>query len=304
MAVIQSNFNKESMTQALVGIIGGSGLYQMNALQDPREHLMSTPFGAPSDVLMTGRVHGVAVAFLARHARGHRLLPSEVPYRANIHAMKQLGVRYLLSVSAVGSLREEFKPLDMVLPDQFIDLTKHRDSTFFGNGAVAHVSMAQPVCAAAANVLARAVRNVLALDASDHGVTLHEGGTYVCIEGPQFSSMAESNWYRTMGAGVIGMTNLPEAKLAREAQMAYTTLAMVTDYDCWHPREAHVTANLALANLFKNADRAQQVVAEAIRLLGAGQPASEAHSALKNALVTQPEAMAPEVRERLAVLLN
>jgi 5'-methylthioadenosine phosphorylase len=304
MAVIQSNFNKESMTQALVGIIGGSGLYQMNALQDAREHLMSTPFGAPSDVLVTGRVHGVAVAFLARHARGHRLLPSEVPYRANIHAMKQLGVRYLLSVSAVGSLREDFKPLDMVLPDQFIDLTKHRDSTFFGNGAVAHVSMAQPVCAAAADVLARAVRKVLALDASDQGVTLHEGGTYVCIEGPQFSSMAESNMYRAMGAGVIGMTNLPEAKLAREAQIAYTTLAMVTDYDCWHPREAHVTANLALANLFKNADRAQQVVAEAIRLLGAEQPVSEAHSALKNALVTQPEAMTPEVRERLAVLLN
>jgi 5'-methylthioadenosine phosphorylase len=304
MAVIQSNFNKESMTQALVGIIGGSGLYQMDALQDAREHLMSTPFGAPSDVLVTGRVHGVAVAFLARHARGHRLLPSEVPYRANIHAMKQLGVRYLLSVSAVGSLREEFKPLDMVLPDQFIDLTKHRDSTFFGNGAVAHVSMAQPVCAAAAGVLARAVRNVLAMQTADDGVTLHEGGTYVCIEGPQFSSIAESNWYRAMGASVIGMTNLPEAKLAREAQIAYTTLAMVTDYDCWHPREAHVTANLALANLFKNADRAQQVVAEAIRLLGAGQPVSEAHSALKNALVTQPEAMAPEVRERLAVLLN
>jgi 5'-methylthioadenosine phosphorylase len=304
MAVIQSNFNKESMTQALVGIIGGSGLYRMDALQDAREHLMSTPFGAPSDVLVTGRVHGVAVAFLARHARGHRLLPSEVPYRANIHAMKQLGVRYLLSVSAVGSLREEFKPLDMVLPDQFIDLTKGRDSTFFGNGAVAHVSMAQPVCAAAAGVLARAVRNVLATQASGDGVALHQGGTYVCIEGPQFSSIAESHWYRAMGAGVIGMTNMPEAKLAREAQMAYTTLAMVTDYDCWHPREAHVTANLALANLFRNAGRAQQVVAEAIRLLGTEQPASEAHGALKNALVTQPDAMAPELRARLAALLN
>jgi 5'-methylthioadenosine phosphorylase len=292
------------MTQALVGVMGGSGLYQMDALQDAQEHLMNTPFGAPSDVLVTGRVHGVAVAFLARHARGHRLLPSEVPYRANIYAMKQLGVRYLLSVSAVGSLREDFKPLDMVLPDQFIDLTKRRDSTFFGNGAVAHVSMAQPVCAAAADVLAHAVRNVLATQAFGHGVMLHQGGTYVCIEGPHFSSIAESNMYRAMGAGVIGMTNMPEAKLAREAQIAYTTLAMVTDYDCWHPREAHVTANLALANLFKNADRAQQVVAEAIRLLGAEQPASEAHSALINALVTQPDAMAPEVRARLAALLN
>jgi 5'-methylthioadenosine phosphorylase len=301
---LQSAKETTSMTQALVGVMGGSGLYQMDALQDAQEHVVDTPFGAPSDLLVTGRVHGVSVAFLARHARGHRLLPSEVPYRANIYAMKQLGVRYLLSVSAVGSLREDYKPLDMVLPDQFIDLTKRRDSTFFGRGAVAHVSMAQPVCAAAARVLARAVRNVLATQALGDGVTLHEGGTYVCIEGPQFSSLAESNWYRAMGAVVIGMTNMPEAKLAREAQMAYTTLAMVTDYDCWHPREAHVTANLALANLFKNADRAQQVVAEAIRLLGSEQPASEAHSALKNALVTQPDAMAPEVRARLAALLN
>lgn len=293
------------MTQALVGIIGGSGLYQMDALQGAQEHAMSTPFGAPSDVLVTGRVHDVPVAFLARHARGHRLLPSEVPYRANIHAMKQLGVRYLLSVSAVGSLREEFKPLDMVLPDQFIDLTKRRESSFFGQGAVAHVSMAQLVCPAAAGVMARAVRNVLAArDGGAEGVTLHEGGTYVCIEGPQFSSVAESNWYRGMGAGVIGMTNMPEAKLAHEAQIAYTTLAMVTDYDCWHPREANVNANMALANLLKNAGRAQQVVAEAIRLLGAEQPVSDAHSALKNALVTQPDAMAPEVRARLAVLLS
>ena len=295
------------MTQALVGIIGGSGLYQMDALQNVREHMMDTPFGAPSDVLVTGKVHGVPVVFLARHARGHRLLPSEVPYRANIHAMKQLGVRYLLSVSAVGSLREEFKPLDMVLPDQFIDLTKRRHSTFFDQGAVAHVSMAQPVCPATAAVLGRAVRSVLAAqNAQDlgHGVTLHESGTYVCIEGPQFSSLAESHWYRSMGAGVIGMTNMPEAKLAREAQIAYSTLAMVTDFDCWHPREAHVNANMALANLMKNAGRAQQVVAQAIALLGAEQPASQAHTALQNALVTQSDAMAPDVRTRLAVLLT
>ena len=292
------------MRQALVGIIGGSGLYQMDALQGAQEHLIDTPFGAPSDALVTGTVHGVAVAFLARHARGHRLLPCEVPYRANIYAMKRLGVRYLLSISAVGSLREEFKPLDMVLPDQFIDLTKRRESTFFGRGAVAHVSMAQPVCSAAAGVLARAVRSVLASEPAGHGVTLHQGGTYVCIEGPQFSSVAESMWYRGMGGGVVGMTNMPEAKLAREAQIAYTTLALVTDFDCWHPREAHVTANMALANLFKNAGRAQQVAAEAIRLLGAEQPASEAHSALQHALVTQPDAMAPEVRARLAALLS
>ncbi len=292
------------MTQALVGIIGGSGLYQMDALQNAIEHPLDTPFGKPSDVLVTGTVHGVPVAFLARHARGHKLLPSEVPYRANIYAMKQLGVRYVLSVSAVGSLHETMKPLDMVLPDQFIDLTKHRDSTFFGRGAVAHVSMAQPVCPALAAVLGRAVRRVLDVSDSSHGVTLHERGNYVCIEGPQFSSVAESHAYRAMGAHVIGMTNMPEAKLAREAQMAYATLAMVTDFDCWHPREAHVNTNMALANLMKNAGRAQQVIAHAIALLGELQPASEAHRALQNALVTQPEAMAPDVRARLAVLLT
>lgn len=292
------------MNQSLIGIIGGSGLYHMDALQDAQERVLNTPFGAPSDVLVTGLVHDVPVAFLARHARGHRLLPHEVPYRANIHAMKQLGVRYLISVSAVGSLREDFKPLDLVLPDQFIDLTKRRDSSFFGQGAVAHVSMAQPVCSRAANALARAARGVLFDHGDGEGVALHEGGTYVCIEGPQFSSLAESNWYRNMGADVIGMTNMPEAKLAREAQIAYATLAMVTDYDCWHPHEAHVDANMALTNLLKNAERAQLVVAEAIRLLGTEQPKSEAHGALQNALVTQPDALAADVRARLAVLLS
>ena len=261
--------------------------------------------GGPSDVRATGPRRGGGLAFVARHGRGHRMLPSEVPYRANIHALKQLGVRYVLSVSAVGSLREDFKPLDMVLPDQFIDLTKRRDSSFFGQGAVAHVSMAQPVCAVVADALARAVTSVLAAEATpaSAGITLHTRGTYVCIEGPQFSSQAESHWYRGMGAGVIGMTNMPEAKLAREAQMAYATLAMVTDYDCWHPVEAHVTANMALANLFQNAGRAQKVVAEAVRLLGTEQPVSVAHTALQNALVTQADAMAPEVRQRLAGLL-
>lgn len=293
------------MTQALVGVIGGSGLYQMEALEEAREQLVDTPFGAPSDVLVTGRVHGVAVAFVARHGRGHRLLPSELPYRANLYALKQLGVRYVLSLSAVGSLREEFKPLDIVLPDQFIDLTKRRESSFFGQGAVAHVSMAQPVCPLTSSALARGVRHVLAAEGAQASgqISLHERGTYVCIEGPQFSSQAESHWYRSMGAGVIGMTNMPEAKLAREAQMAYATLAMVTDFDCWHPREAHVTANMALANLFQNAGRAQRIVAEAIRILGRELPVSEAHSALQNALVTQPDAMAPEVRERLSALL-
>ena len=294
------------MTQALVGIIGGSGLYQMEGLQDAEEHRLHTPFGEPSDVVVTGRVHGVGVAFLARHGRGHRLLPTEVPYRANIYALKQLGVRYVLSVSAVGSLREDFKPLDMVLPDQFIDMTKRRESSFFGQGAVAHVSMAQPVCALVSDALARAVRRVLDAEsaASRGSIALHQSGTYVCMEGPQFSTQAESHWYRSMGAGIIGMTNMPEAKLAREAQMAYATLAMVTDYDCWHPVEAHVTTDMALANLLQNAGRAQKVIAEAIRLLGAEQPVSIAHTALQNALVTQPDAMAPEVRQRLAAILT
>ena len=284
------------MTEAWVGVIGGSGLYQMAALQDVREVSIDTPFGPPSDAFMCGTVHGVPVAFLARHARGHRLLPSEVPYRANIHAFKQLGVKYLISMSAVGSLKEELAPLDMVLPDQFIDLTKQRASSFFGNGAVAHVSMAQPVCAAVSAVLARAVQSL------SPAPRLHMGGSYVCIEGPQFSSLAESQWYRSMGASVIGMTNMPEAKLAREAQIAYATLAMVTDYDCWHPREAHVTADTALQNLLKNASNAQQIAARAIELLGQERPASEAHTALAHALVTQPDAMQDDVRARLEVL--
>ena len=284
------------MTQALVGVIGGSGLYNMDALQNVQEVQMDTPFGAPSDSFMCGTVHGVKVAFLARHARGHRLIPSEVPYRANVHAFKQLGVKYLISMSAVGSLKEELAPLDMVLPDQFIDLTKHRASTFFGNGAVAHVSMAQPVCSALSDVLARAVASL------QTPPKLHRGGSYVCMEGPQFSSLAESQWYRSMNASVIGMTNMPEAKLAREAQMAYATLAMVTDYDCWHPREAHVTADAAIQNLMKNASNAQHIAARAIELLGQEQPVSEAHSALQHALITPPEAMTPEVRARLDVL--
>lgn len=287
------------MVHAEIGILGGSGLYQMAALEDMQEHRIDTPYGAPSDLLVSGRIGGVPVVFLPRHGRGHRLIPSEVPYRANIHALKQCGVRYLLSFSAVGSLREEMAPLDMVLPDQFIDLTKHRVGTFFGEGAVAHVSMAQPVCAQVTDALARAVSEVSASDP----VRLHRGGTYVCIEGPQFSSLAESNWYRSMGASVIGMTNMPEAKLAREAQIAYATLAMVTDYDCWHPKEANVSADLAIANLMKNAARAQAIAAAAVRILGHERPGSEAHLALANALVTPVSAMTEAVRTRLGALL-
>jgi 5'-methylthioadenosine phosphorylase len=288
------------MQKTLIGVMGGSGLYNMDALQNATEHHVETPFGKPSDVIVTGQISGVAVAFLARHGRGHRLLPSEVPYRANIYALKQLGVRYLISLSAVGSLNEKMKPLDMVLPDQFIDLTKRRESTFFGAGAIAHASLAEPVCPQLADVLARAIAQTpMGADFS-----LHRGGTYVCIEGPQFSTLAESRWYRSMGAHVIGMTNMPEAKLAKEAQMAYATLAMVTDFDCWHPREAHVTADSAIANLMKNAGYAQHIAATAIRILGAEMPISAAHTALRSALVTQPADMAPEVLDRLRVILS
>ena len=289
-------------TGTLVGIIGGSGLYNMDALQNATEHQIDTPFGKPSDVVVTGDIDGTGVAFIARHGRGHKLIPSEVPYRANVYALKQLGAKYLISLSAVGSLSVAMKPLDMVLPDQFIDLTRKRDGTFFGNGAVAHTSLAEPVCANLADVIARAVAHTRQAVNMGADFALHCGGTYVCIEGPQFSTMAESHWYRSMGAKIIGMTNMPEAKLAKEAQMAYASLAMVTDFDCWHPREAHVTAHTAIANLMKNAGHAQLIAAAAVRLLGAEKPTSAAHTALSTSLVTQPADMAPEVLKRLQVL--
>lgn len=289
-----------SMTDAMIGIVGGSGLYRMDGLENVREERVDTPFGEPSDVIVTGELDGIRVAFLARHGRDHHLLPAEVPYRANIHALKQQGVRYLLSFSAVGSLQEGVEPLDFVLPDQSIDLTRSRVSTFFGGGVVAHVSMAQPACRVTSEVLGRAFAAALP-DAASH---LHRGGTYLCIDGPQFSTEAESHWYRSLGASVIGMTNMPEAKLAREAQMAYANVAMVTDHDCWHPREAQVTAEMAMANLQTNAQRAQGVAAEAIRLLAAEQPHSPAHNALREGLVTPIEAIPQALQPAIDVLLR
>lgn len=285
---------------ALIGILGGSGLYQMEGLEDINERRVETPFGMPSDVIVTGTLGGVGVAFLARHGRNHHLLPSEVPYQANIYALKQLGVRYLISFSAVGSLQDNVAPLDFVLPDQYIDLTRSRTNTFFGNGAVAHVSMAQPVCPATHQALSRAIHTVQSSDA----VNQHQTGTYVCIDGPQFSTQAESHWYRSMGACVIGMTNMPEAKLAKEAQIAYASVAMVTDYDCWHPQEAHVTADIAIANLKTNAQRAKKVAAETIRILGAEQPNSPAHTTLQSSLVTPTQAMPDTLGQQIAVLLR
>lgn len=285
--------------EALIGVIGGSGLYQMEALENRREINVDTPFGAPSGNLVYGTIAGTAVIFLARHGAGHRLIPSEVPYQANMYALKMCGVKYVLSVSAVGSLQEQMAPRDMVLPNQFIDLTKKRESTFFGHGAVAHVSMAQPICPALSRVLATTINEL----PTEKAVTCHPQGTYVCIEGPQFSSLAESLWYRGMGADIIGMTNMPEAKLAMEAQMAYATLAMVTDYDCWHPKEDNVSADLALKNLLENAALAQTIIANCVQKIAQQPPNSAAHSALQSALVTPLEAMSDAKREVINTLL-
>jgi 5'-methylthioadenosine phosphorylase len=287
------------MTEVAIGIIGGSGLYKMEALKDVEEVQVETPFGQPSDVLIVGTLDGVRVAFLARHGRYHHLLPSELPFRANIYAMKSIGVKYLISASAVGSLKAEAKPLDMVIPDQFIDRTKNRISTFFGEGVVAHIAFGDPVCPKLAKILADAVESLQLTD-----VTLHRSGTYVCIEGPAFSTKAESHLYRSWGATVIGMTNLPEAKLAREAEIAYATLALVTDYDCWHPDHDSVTVDMVIANLQRNAINAQKVIQETVRRLAAAPPESDAHSALKYAILTPLDKISAEAKERLGLLLQ
>lgn len=287
------------MAQATIGIIGGSGLYQMDALKDVQEVQLDTPFGKPSDALIVGTLEGTPVAFLARHGRNHHLMPTELPFRANIHAMKQLGVKYLISASAVGSLQEAAKPLDMVIPDQFIDRTKNRVSTFFGEGIVAHIGFAEPVCNQLAGVLADAVASLPLTD-----VTLHRGGTYVCMEGPAFSTQAESHLYRSWGATVIGMTNLPEAKLAREAEIAYATLALVTDYDCWHPDHDSVTVEMVIGNLQRNATNAQQVIQETVRRIAQNPPPSEAHSALKYAILTPLDKVPEATKQTLSLFLQ
>ncbi len=287
------------MTEVAIGIIGGSGLYKMEALKNVEEVQVDTPFGKPSDALIVGTLDGVRVAFLARHGRNHHLLPSELPFRANIYAMKSIGVKYLISASAVGSLKAEAKPLDMVVPDQFIDRTKNRVSTFFGEGIVAHIAFGDPVCPKLAKILADAVESLHLTD-----VTLHRGGTYVCMEGPAFSTKAESHLYRSWGATVIGMTNLPEAKLAREAEIAYATLALVTDYDCWHPDHDSVTVDMVIANLQRNGVNAQKVIQETVRRLTETPVESDAHSALKYAILTPPDKISADVKERLSLLLK
>lgn len=287
------------MTDVKIGIIGGSGLYQMSALTNVREVSVETPFGKPSDNLIVGDLSGTQVAFLARHGRHHHLTPSEVPYRANIYAMKQIGVEYLISASAVGSLQAKVKPLDLVLPDQFIDRTKSRASTFFGEGIVGHIAFGHPVCHKLSSILAESIESLNLPD-----ITLHQGGTYVCMEGPAFSTKAESNMYRLLGGTIVGMTNLPEAKLAREAEIAYATLALATDYDCWHPDHDHVTVDLIIANLHKNADNAQRVIQETVRRLGTNLFVSEAHSALKYAIITPMDRVPDLTKQKLELFLK
>jgi 5'-methylthioadenosine phosphorylase len=288
-----SSNSTPDLAQARLGVLGGSGLYAMEGLKDLREITLETPYGAPSDSLRLGRLGEMEVVFLARHGRHHNHTPTEVPYRANLWALRSLGVRWILSVSAVGSLREDLKPLDMMVPDQFIDRTHQRPLSFFGEGLVAHVTNADPFCPVLSSILADAGESLMPA-----GRSLHRGGTYLCMEGPAFSTRAESELYRSWGCSVIGMTNHTEARLAREAEMAYTTLAMVTDYDCWHQEHDSVTVEMVIDNLRSNAVLAQQIVASAAARIGAQRPASGAHHALRHALMTAKEQVPAETRLR------
>jgi 5'-methylthioadenosine phosphorylase len=283
------------METVQIGIIGGSGLYDMADVTDRSDVTLDTPFGAPSGPYLLGTLRGRRVAFLARHGAGHRLLPSDLNFRANIFGMKMLGVEYILSASAVGSLREDYKPLDIVIPDQFIDRTRGRISTFFGRGLAAHVGFAHPFC--------RILSGLAHESGASSGATVHKGGTYVCMEGPQFSTLAESKLYRSWGADIIGMTNLQEAKLAREAEICYTTIALVTDYDCWHPDHDHVTVDMVIANLVQNASTAQRIIAAAVERLPY-ERTCECASALRYAIITRPEAIPGTVKQDLAPLIG
>ncbi len=278
-----------------IAIIGGSGLYQMAGLANTREVRVKTPFGDPSDAVVIGTLAGKRVAFLARHGRGHRLTPSEINYRANICALKLLGVEQVISVSAVGSLNEKYPPMDFVVPDQFFDRTRLRIATFFGGGVVAHVGFDKPTCPRLS------ARMVAACDSV--GVKAHHGGTYLCMEGPQFSTFAESRFYRTQGFDVIGMTNLTEAKLAREAELCYSTFAMVTDFDCWHPQHDSVTLDEIIANMSKNSENVQRAIREVVRSLGE-ERACKCGSALAHAIMTDRKAIPAAAKKRLAPIVG
>ena len=283
------------MAQAEIGIIGGSGLYSMPGLTKIKELRLRTPFGQPSDPYVLGTLEGRKVAFLARHGRGHRILPTELNFRANIYGFKHLGVERIVSVSAVGSLKEEHKPMEFVIPDQFFDRTRHRVDTFFGNGIVAHISFADPICPELARVLETACKKA--------GVVGKRGGTYLCMEGPQFSTKAESNVYRSWGMDVIGMTNLQEAKLAREAEICYSTAAMVTDYDCWHPGHDSVTVDQVVSVLMKNAENACAMVRETVAAMPKTR-SCKCGSVLAHAIQTDRKAIPAAARKRLGLLLD
>jgi 5'-methylthioadenosine phosphorylase len=278
-----------------IGIIGGSGLYEIDGLQRVRWQRVRTPFGEPSDALCVGDLGDRRVVFLPRHGRGHRVMPSELNFRANIWALKSLGVEWVVSVSAVGSMKVEIRPLDLVVPDQFVDMTRRRISSFFGDGIVAHVGMADPVCPDLATLVEKAAREA--------GATVHRGGTYVCIEGPQFSTKAESQIYRRLGADVIGMTNMPEAKLAREAELCYATLALATDYDVWHETHEAVSVEAVVANLLKNVATAREVLRRAVPAIGPPRTCG-CPTVLESAVITNPSAFPPSTRKRLDLLIG
>lgn len=287
------------MEQVKIGIIGGSGLYQMPELTDIKEEQIETPFGSPSDAFLIGTLENERVAFLPRHGRGHKLTPTELPFRANIYAMKMLGVEYILSVSAVGSLQEKYAPMDFVIPDQFFDRTRARaeESTFFGKGIVGHITFAHPVCDELGDILEESCRTI-------ENLKVHRGGTYLCMEGPAFSTKAESNVYRSWGMDVIGMTNLQEAKLAREAEIAYATLALVTDYDCWYEGHDDVTGQMVIEYLHKNVRNAQMVLREAVKRVAAKQTPNQFAGATKNAIFTAPELWNAETAKNLNAIIG
>jgi len=301
MAFAVEQYNSEtleSMEKVNIGIIGGSGLYQMPELQNVREQRVETPFGDPSDAFIIGELDGVTVAFLPRHARGHKFLPTEIPYRANIYAMKLMGVEYILSVSAVGSLQERYAPTDMIIPNQFFDRTRARakESTFFGEGIVGHVTFAHPVCSELGDILEASCNSV--------GVKTHRGGTYVCMEGPAFSTKAESSVYRQWGMDIIGMTNLQEAKLAREAEIAYATLALVTDYDCWYEGHDDVTVDMVIEYLNKNVRNAQLILKDAVKRVAAKETPNQYRDATKNAVFTAPDHWPAETAKKLEAIIG
>jgi len=283
------------MRKVEIGVIGGSGLYHIEGLENLEEVKISTPFGEPSDAFLIGKLEGREIAFLSRHGRGHTILPGELNFRANIYGMKMLGVKRIISVSAVGSMKEHIHPGDIVIPDQFYDNTKHRTGTFFGNGIVAHISFADPVCPVLSDILFNSAKTT--------GATVHKGGVYLCIEGPQFSTRGESLIYRQWGVDVIGMTNVTEAKLAREAEMCYSTIALVTDYDCWHEEEEDVTAEAIIAILKANVERSKKIIKDAINRIPEERNCICAH-ALKDAIITAPEKISPEMKENIKLIIE